>query len=239
MGKKFTFFMLTLLIGNWAFAQPFENENEHPWFLHVVTGISSYSGDLKLEKYSFTQSKPLFAVGIQKYLSNRFSVRSELTYTNIQADDKLSGEKYRLKRKLNFTSSVIDLSVLAQYDLRDLSDSRVMVPYLFAGGSVFKYNPYTTDTLGRKISIVAENEEGATYQLNQFSLIAGLGLKIKINEYLHFGAETHSKFLFTDYIDGVSLRGNPKKVDNIYFTSVRLAINLAAFRRNTIHYYRN
>ena len=66
MGKKFTFFMLTLLIGNWAFAQPFENENEHPWFLHVVTGLSSYSGDLKLEKYLLLLLKNFYRISSLK-----------------------------------------------------------------------------------------------------------------------------------------------------------------------------
>jgi|GEM_PF-4443125 len=232
--------LLTLLVFaiciNVSLAQPFGNDDEKPTYLHLITGFSNYSGDLKLEKYSFNQSKPLFGLGLQKYLTNKLSLRGEAAYTTVSGDDRLSGEKYRLKRNLNFTTHVLEGSLLVQYDWFGLDNEKSITPYLFAGGGYFHYNPYTHDANGNEVSIVAENKEGANYQLSQFNLAMGAGLKWKMSDNFQIAAELNSKILFTDYLDGVSKRGNTKNKDNYYYMALHFSINLAAFGSGGISY---
>lgn len=239
MKKTLLAVLILLFCSKGIMAQAFESDDDKPTQIHVVLGTISYSGDLKKEKYSFNQSKNLFGLGLQKYLSNKISLRTELCFGKIYGDDKFSTDKARLKRNLNFNTNIIDGSLLMQYDLFKLGHDFTITPYVFGGVGYFHYNPFAYDSIGNKLSMVTQNAEGTTYHLNQFNLATGAGIKMDVSKSLQFALEFNSKILFTDYLDGISKRGNTNNKDNYYYAAAHIIINLSIFNSNQIVYYTN
>jgi opacity protein-like surface antigen len=236
--KTFLLSVFALLIANCSFSQPFESEFDKSTYVHVITGISQYCGDLQLGQSNLQNSKPIFGLGIQKYLKNKLSIRGEIVYTNLAGDDKTSNEKYRLKRNLNFSTKLLDASVLVQYDLFGLETDRKIIPYIFAGGGVFHYNPYTVNNCGQTVSVVEQNIENTTFQLTQFNVALGGGLRLNLSDNFKFGIELNYKVLFNDYLDGVSTRGFTPQNDAYYFAATHFSINIDAFRGRQFNYFK-
>jgi hypothetical protein len=82
---------------------------------------------------------------------------------------------------------------------------------VFAGVAVYHFNPYTTDTAGRKYFLQPLSTEGQgfyqdrkPYKLTQFAIPFGGGFKAALGENLRVGVEFGIRKLFTDYLDDVS-----------------------------------
>ena len=178
--------------------------------LHVNAslGATNYSGDLQLKRYTFQQAKPAIAVGVSYEVNEKLFIRSQITLGKLAAHDKYN--PLTAVRNLNFTSSLTELHVAAEYYLRDL-DEYFISPYVFAGFAVYHFNPYTKDTAGTKYFLQPLSTEGQgffqdrkPYKLTQFAIPFGGGIKVALSENLRVGVEFGMRKLFTDYLDDVS-----------------------------------
>jgi len=175
-------------------------------------GISNYQGDLQESRFTFSQSNAAFGLGLSYYVTNHFSVRGMASFGKIQADDKLNRDSFLIKRNLNFHSRIYDLSLTGIYDLIDLGEHRFS-PYLFAGLSLFHFNPYSKDALGNDVNLRSLSTEGQNlpeypdrkmYSLNQISIPFGGGIHFAVTENITLGYEIRMHKTFTDYLDDVS-----------------------------------
>ena len=175
-------------------------------------GISNYQGDLQESRFTFSQSNAAFGVGLSYYVTNHFSVRGMASFGKIQADDKLNRDSFLIKRNLNFHSRIYDLSLTGIYDLIDLGEHRFS-PYLFAGLSLFHFNPYSKDASGNDVNLRSLSTEGQNlpeypdrkmYSLNQISIPFGGGIHFAVTENITLGYEIRMHKTFTDYLDDVS-----------------------------------
>src|SRR4029079_7997167 len=86
-------------------------------------------------------------------------------------------------------------------------------PYLFAGLSLFHFNPYSKDALGNDVNLRSLSTEGQNlpeypdrkmYSLNQISIPFGGGIHFAVTENITLGYEIRMHKTFTDYLDDVS-----------------------------------
>ncbi|MGH2564933.1 MAG: DUF6089 family protein, partial [Ginsengibacter sp.] len=137
--------MKIFLLSLSAFVLSFE-ANAQNFHLNLFAGTSNYSGDLQDKRFAFSQSHFAGGFGISYDITNHFSVQSSLSFGTLSANDKYGRNK---SRNLNFTTGITEVNAGVQYFITPLSE-HVLTPYVFAGVAIYQFNPYTTDTTGKK-----------------------------------------------------------------------------------------
>ena len=172
-------------------------------------GIANYQGDLRAKAISLSQSKFMGGLGVRYDLTEHVALRSYLSLTSLQADDKKGTEGMK-QRNLNFKSRVFEWEGGVHYSLLDLND-HWWTPFVFAGIGIYHFNPYTKDENGEKVFLKPLSTEGQgivqgvkKYGLAQFSIPFGAGAERMLNEDMRVGLELGYRKLFTDYLDDVS-----------------------------------
>jgi Domain of unknown function (DUF6089) len=176
-------------------------------------GVANYQGDLQGKRFTFNQAGGAFGVGLSYDISNHFIARTALTVGKISGNDKTNTTAKGVEfRNLNFKSVVTELQLGFEYNLLDLSE-RSLTPYIFGSVAVFDFNPFTTDSGGRKTFLQPLGTEGQglpqypnrkKYKTTQFSIPFGGGVKLALSEKLLIGVEVGLRKTFTDYLDDVS-----------------------------------
>jgi hypothetical protein len=194
-------------------------------------GGSNYMGEFT-DGYMPLWNKTSFAGGlICRYNYGPYlTFKGTAIYGKIQGADKnFSNDPYRTRRNLSFKSDIIEFSVQAEWNIRGYEQTKTSYgwsPYLFAGVSVFRFNPkaqfhyqsYMMDpTLqaqdGEWIELQPLGTEGQEttkfndkrrYSLTQLSIPLGIGAKWQLDDYWAFGLEFGVRKTFTDYLDDVS-----------------------------------
>jgi opacity protein-like surface antigen len=183
-----------------------------PWSLELFGGISNYQGDLNETRYTFKDSKAAFGIGAGYTFTDHLTFRGMFYYSNLNADDKNNTDPLLISRNLNFSTRIYELGLMAQYHIFSTDNARIN-PYLVAGVSLFRFNPYTYDTLGTKYYLRPLSTEGQgladypdkdPYSLTQFALPFGAGIKFKVSENISIGWEVVLRKTFTDYLDDLS-----------------------------------
>jgi hypothetical protein len=196
-------FLLTFLLPVVATSQDFH--------FSARVGAMGYSGDLKKNAFSFSQSKPMFSLGARYDLTEHIMARSYFTYGAVTGSDK-KGVGFMLQRNLDFSSRILDWELGAQYNILNLN-YHWWTPYVFAGVGLYHFNPYTVDSLDRKTFLKPLSTEGQgfaagvpDYKLTQFSIPMGFGVDYLLGEDHRIGLEFSYRKLFNYYLDDVSNR---------------------------------
>lgn len=178
--------------------------------IHVTAfgGFSNYQGDLQDKRFTLNQSHPAVGAGLSYELTDKFYARANFTYGKLSGDDKQNPRNS--VRNLNFTSSITDIHLGLEYYILNPYQYR-LTPYIFAGISRYNFNPYTSDTNGRRVYLKPLSTEGQgfyqnrqPYKLSQFAIPFGCGFKFSLSENIQAGVEAGLRKTNTDYIDDVS-----------------------------------
>ncbi len=192
-------------------------------------GLSNYRGDLATD-YVPTFGGA-FSLGATYDVAPKWRVRLNLSSLSVQGDDALSKGKGISDRNLNFKTNISELALLGEYDLLDAEFNR-LIPYVFGGAAVYHFNPqalhaisgsinsngYTAYTSGdvdlhnlgtegqfiTGIKGVKGNYTDKSYNLTQFNVQVGAGLRYDISDDVSLGFEVNLRKLFTDYLDDAS-----------------------------------
>lgn len=174
--------------------------------------MGNYKGDLQQKEITLQNAKSVNTIGVSYNVTGHISLRAEFSATNIEGNDQDNNNSALRKRNLNFKSFLSEGAVMLQYDAFDLENYK-LTPYFFGGIGQFKFNPYTYDTVGRKVFLQWMGTEGQglpqypdrkMYKTTQYCIPFGIGVKYAISDYVHLGAEFATRKLFTDYLDDVS-----------------------------------
>lgn len=169
----------------------------------------NYGGDLQDKVYTFNQANFSFGAALLCRV-NKISLRGGVNFGKVRGNDE-NNTKFKY-RNLSFASNIVDGNLCLQYDFFSIDDNKKFTPYFFAGVGVFHFNPYTyynsqkvylqpLGTEGQGLSIYPDKK---LYNLTQFNMPLGIGIKYKLSEHFMLGIEFCSRFLFTDYLDDVS-----------------------------------
>ena len=176
--------------------------------LTAFGGFSNYQGDLQDKRFTLDQSHPAFGLGVLYEITAQLYARANVTFGKISGDDKNNSKN--AIRNLSFSSPVTDIHLGLEYDLLNPYE-HFIAPYLFAGISHFNFNPSAIDTAGRKVYLQPLSTEGEgfyqgrkKYQLGQFAIPFGGGIKLSLSENIRVGFEIGMRKTNTDYLDDVS-----------------------------------
>jgi len=149
MSRRLLVFLLLPLSG---FAQQKIN-------LTLFGGFANYTGDLQEKRFTLDQSGLGLGVGLSYELMPKVTVRGQLAYGKIGAHDKYSDKAILRQRNLSFKSNIYDASLVLDYSLFDMQTHRIS-PYVFLGLNLFRFNPYTLDSVGREVNLATLGTEG-------------------------------------------------------------------------------
>src|SRR5664279_5217246 len=88
------------------------SSNAQDFHINLFAGTSNYTGDLQDKRFTFSQSHFAGGIGASYDLSDKFSIRSGVTFGKVSGDDKLGSNK---ARNLNFTSNLTEVNVGLEY----------------------------------------------------------------------------------------------------------------------------
>src|SRR5450631_463055 len=120
------------------------------WHVNLFGGFANYFGDLQSKAYTTQQSHGAIRAGLQYDLSHHVSLLTNLTYGKVGASDRYNQKSDLIARNLSFQSNILEANFLVEYNLLSLDKHR-FTPYVFAGAAIYHFNPYATDTMGRKV----------------------------------------------------------------------------------------
>jgi hypothetical protein len=177
-----------------------------------MVGSTTYLGDLN----QFIPYKRAHLAGglVYRYNVNpRMSVRANLIYGRVSADDAESTEEIYRNRNLSFYSDIYELGAGVEFNYFPFQlghDRYKGTAYILAEIGVFRMNPKTT-YYGNEIELRPLGTEGQGtslnskkhYSLTQVCIPLGVGAKLSISEYVGFSFEIGIRKTFTDYIDDV------------------------------------
>ncbi|MFM8433218.1 MAG: DUF6089 family protein [Bacteroidota bacterium] len=227
---------LIILILAFLFAVPFTGEAQRwkrqRYEFSVGAGISNFLGELGganqigtnyFRDLEWSMTRFALSAGMRYKLSNYFALNSHLTYGRVSGDDKLTTEKFRSYRNLNFFSNIYEFNVNFEgafqqeqighrYRLRKVRGARgyELYTYGFVGLGVFYYDPRTEyngsvvrlKPLGTEGQGLVSTRQG--YKNIGICIPVGIGFKYTIDRYWGVGLELGIRKTFTDYIDDVS-----------------------------------
>lgn len=173
--------------------------------------------------------RPIAGVFARYSIGGHFAARLDLNYLQLAGDDKNAGigqfsatEKstnaawFRYYRNLSFRTHVFEANVAAEitpynFELGNgYSEYSVISPYGFIGVGLFAFNPQAIYN-GAWVDLQPLSTEGqglvegrANYELVQFNIPMGFGVKWSYNDTWALAFEVGHRVTFTDYIDDVS-----------------------------------
>jgi hypothetical protein len=201
------FLASVLFLPEWLGAQSFYAvRRERSIIGSVGLGTATYYGELA-NPGDYLDAKPSVNVGLQYFLTNRVSIRSELTWFKIVGDDAKADDDSRVRRNLSFTSNNFELNAMGAINLAPNGQRFYNRPrlnfYALAGVGLLYSNP-KTEYQGEKVALQPLQTEGVKYSKFNFVIPYGLGARVMINPFTNLVIEGVYRITFTDYLDDVS-----------------------------------
>lgn len=172
-------------------------------------GISNYFGDLNTN-WRVNRLHPGGGLGARYNFNDRLAMRLGATYGQISAYDSDSKNDFELRRNLSFKSIIVDGTAQFEFNFMPYVHGHrdyFYTPYLFAGVSMFYFNPQA-ELDGEWYNLAEQGTEGQfrgeEYNTTQGALAYGFGFKMDLSYRWSFNVELSGRKLFTDYLDDVS-----------------------------------
>jgi hypothetical protein len=218
------FYILLLVLFTFFNANKAKSQDQE---IGLILGVTEYLGDLTYSHVDWQESKFGFGALYRYYFSPRVNFKGGVYLGWVSGYDQdgqpdESGRPYG--RNLSFKSHVFDATAQIEYNILPFisgNRTRFWSPYVFAGISVFNFNP-KTEYQGDMIELQPLGTQGQNtglpgyegpYNLTQFSIPYGFGIKYSFrnattssgfNMYLwNIGVYVSQNKTFTDMLDDV------------------------------------
>lgn len=203
--RKLIFTLFAVLLAGGLSAQRSE--------VGFMLGTSYYLGDLNYSNH-FGLTQPAGGIIYRYNINPRWALKMNALYGEVVGDDA-SDVGENPDRNLSFESHVLEFSAQMEHNFfRYFTGSKKspFSPYIFAGVSVFSYNPkaeydgewYELQPLGTEGQGTTAYPDRKEYALTQVSFPFGIGFKWSLSRSLCLGGEWGMRKTFSDYIDDVS-----------------------------------
>lgn len=199
-------------------------------------GTLIYQGDLSAARMGYTKNlKPAIGVSLTRTIDPYFSLRANLTFGKIGADEsKIGTPAYKQLRNFKFSTPVTELTAMLVWNVAGDNAGRKL-NYYFLGGAGFSFLNVKKDWRGINTSFF-DNKSQAIIGLGTDTLrIAprlipvfpvGAGLRYQLTNSFSLHAEAVYRFTITDYLDGFKYSVNPNKKDSYYGISLGVSFKL-------------
>ena len=144
--------------------------------------------------------------------SSLYSLRMNVLFGRIMGSDALSEKQWQRERNFSFQSRLTDVSLRVMvhpWSFGNRRGSFGVTPFASTGLAMFNFDP-TTEYQGMIYRLQPLGTEGQgiagfqkKYNLTQFSIPFGGGLKLEVSEKIDVILEAYAVKTFTDYLDDV------------------------------------
>ncbi len=171
-------------------------------------GASLYSGDLSPKEFGlyFQEVNPAGGVFGRFNLNNVISLRVGASLAKITG----TGDTTETVIRQSFRSNILELAAISEISPFSIGrDPFLVKPYLFGGVAIYRHNPQALFDGSwidlQPLGTEAQGLPGYTepYDLTQFSIPFGAGLRFVINDTWALGMEFGWRRTFTDYLDDI------------------------------------
>ena len=183
--------------------------SQQGWEAGGMIGVSHYFGDLNT---TFKLDDPGFAalIGARYNFNNRICFRLSGGFAQVSADDADSDNAYEQLRNLSFRSNILEGTGQLEFNFLPYthgSRDEFFTPYLFAGLTVFNFNPqafHNNNWVDLRPLGTEGQFKGEEYSSTTLGIAYGFGFKIDISYEWSVNLEISGRKLYTDYLDDVS-----------------------------------
>jgi hypothetical protein len=231
--KRALLISIFLILGAELFAQSFySNRINRRWMATGGLGYARSLGDLT-NPGSYFDTKLNIVGGIQYRFTNRVQAGVNLMAFQLSGDDQdIDPELNTRSRGLSFVSNNLELSATASVSLfptaNRFTQRKLINPYVVAGVGVLLFDPraevpeFLRDAAGDTLMAVPrggemvslrqyQTERPNSYGRFAFVVPVGVGVRVKVTEFIDVTAQVSNRITFTDYLDDVSGRGYPDR----------------------------
>ncbi len=196
----------------------------------LMVGTSYYLGDLNPTTH-FLNPEPAYG-GFARYNFNpHISGRFSFLYMQAGGTDETSPYDITPPDLYIFQSTIMEAALQLEVNFLPFEAGNPKTrysPYIFGGIGGFNFTPEEDDVNiivwdPAELAIVNDPDQDL-YKNYSYSYVFGIGLKYHINRYLTGGIEWGMRYTGTDYIDQVSMKGNPKNNDWYSFAGLSVSI---------------
>ncbi len=175
------------------------------FLVSLGSGTANYYGEM-VNPGEFGKLKPNVAAGAEYYMTDRISIRGELTWFQLSGNDA-DADDDRVERNLSFRSNNIELSLmgainLSPMGLRFYQRSKLNF-HAFAGIGALYFNP-KAKYQGEWHALQPLQTENKKYSRFQPVIPFGFGARIKLDPFFNILVEAGYRLTFTDYLDDAS-----------------------------------
>ena len=212
MSKTLVFLFSCIFFSNSLFSQNYE--------IGVTLGATLYNGDIDIVAQNLGSAmRP--AVGILgKYrLSNAVLLRGQVLRGKLSGTEKTHPTDWRQERGLSFTANLTEISATLEWEF--FNKGR-FTGFAFGGIGATFFNPKTDFNTPNKFIPDVNPDLTTSYSKITPAIPLGLGLKYALPKDFYLSAEAGYRFVFTDYLDGISKVGNPNRKDMYFYTGLTL-----------------
>lgn len=199
------------------------------WKMDFYLGAASYAGDLADTPLRTQNWRPAVGLGLQYQLDVPFALKTDLYHGRLSGNDEYyttsdwpSGD-----RRARFTSAFTQWNISLEYHFLESASRKYphkLSPYLSLGGGLLIYdaNPNYGFTRNPELEQAINSDMAADFSTIAANGDLGLGLDWRIFEAWTIGLNVSVHPTTTDYLDGLSWSGNPKKRDWFAKSGLRL-----------------
>ncbi|MFM2268979.1 MAG: hypothetical protein RL757_2420 [Bacteroidota bacterium] len=205
---------------NRLFAQKFE--------AGLFFGGANYLGDLADQQIEISQTRIGIGGVIRYNVSPYFSVKANLYNGTIKGNDLSAKDPNLRARGYSFSGSLQEIAVNAEFNFLGRTGYKRDFFHRF-------FNPYISVGIGLATCSAKPVAPAGTVPYpfpeendvdNFLAIPITIGAKFHLSEYVALNLEFGQRSIFSDYLDGVSKKGNPNKDDWYVFGGVALIFTI-------------
>ncbi len=207
----------------------------------IFGGTSYYMGDLNPEPIDQFANARIPALGVfgRYNMNEHLSLKLGFNYGSIEGNDADSeydvlgnGDIYHFETDIAEAAIQLDINFLP-FVAGD--PTSLYTPYVFGGISGFYFDPVPKRERGGTIDVITddshwhvdefdENNNPPSYSNFNLGINFGMGMKFHVTNNITGGLEWGLRYTGTDYLDEVSMQGNPKNNDWYSFAGISFTI---------------
>lgn len=210
----------------------------HPWEIGMGIGTAAYLGETnEIQLGAKTEGfQPGMGLHARKNLSNTLAIKANLLFTRISGNDlNFNTPAWRQERGLSFTGTLVDFSISGEFypagiytlkkgKSKSISKKRrSFAPFLTAGLGLVNARPkvyWNDQTPNDYLDPVLVSIDKSHTPKPDISIPIGLGARFRIGDRFTLGIEGFIAPTLGDYLDGISIAGNPDDNDWYLFAGL-------------------
>ena len=224
--------MRTLKIAVFLFA-PFILSSQVDMEVAMMAGGSNYFGELTEDFTNLEETQLGFGVLGRMNLHPYINLESHILHSKLSGDDRHNKTFY--VRNLSFEGDLAEMAINLEINLiapkkirngKQLSVQRI-VPY-FSGGVAYTLVESEVEDEFANEDFLVESFPEANDEATFIVLLGGGGLKFHFpqSDYFRLDVQGGLRYVLSDYLDGISVNGQPSSNDWYIFAGINLVYRI-------------